>query len=170
MTDSTPEPERPGTASGPLTLGRPTLALGAAAIVAVGFLGGYVVSDATADEGPFGHQLAGGHVMVAPGPHGAGGPDGPMGGMRGRQDGPPNVTVGTVKSIDGDTITLTTAEGDTAKVTIGSDAEVMVTKKGTASDLSDGDEIVVHGQRDGDTIEADMVSKGGPFIRKRMER
>jgi hypothetical protein len=159
MAEPTAEPERPGTDSGPLSIGRPTLALGAAAIVAVGFLGGYVVKDATADEGPFGHQLAGGQVMVAPGPNGPG-----------HRGGPPNVTVGTVKSIDGDTITLTTAEGETAKVTIGSDAEVMVTKKGTASDLSDGDEIVVHGQRDGDTIEADIVSKGGPFIRKRMDR
>ena len=170
MTEPTPEPERPGTASGPLTLGRPTLALGAAVIVAVGFLSGYVVKDATADEGPFGHQFAGGQVMMAPGPNGAGGPDGPMGGMRGRHDGPPNVTVATVKSVDGNTVTVTTAEGETAKVTIGSDAEVMVTKEGTASDLAKGDEIVVHGQRDGDTIEADMVSKGGPFMRKLMDR
>jgi hypothetical protein len=176
MTESTAEQEpsgpgtSTGTASGPVTVGRPTLALGAAAIVALGFLGGYVVKDATADEGPFGHQLAGGQVMMAPGPNGPGGPDGQMAGMRGRQDGPPNVTVGTVKSVDGTTVTLTTAEGETAKVSIGSDAKVMVTKAGTAGDLSKGDEIVVHGQRDGDTIEADMVSKGGPFIRKLTDR
>lgn len=170
MTESTPEPERPGTGSGPVTLARPTVALGAVAIVAVGFLGGYVVKDATADEGPFGHHLAGGQVMIAPGPNGPGGPDGRMAGGPGREGRPPNVTVGTVKSVDGDTVTLTTAEGKTAKVTIGSDAAVMVTKKGTASDLSKGDEIVVHGQRDGDTIEADMVSKGGPLIRRLMDR
>lgn len=179
MAESTSGPQYPDTGadlpdtaaarpSGPgsLTLGRATLGLGAAAVVAVGFLGGYVVKDATADERGFDRGM-----MV--GPMGAGGPGG---GGRPMMEGPgpngrsANIAIGTVKSIDGKTVTLTTPDGRTTTVTIGSDASVMVTTKGTAADLAKGDEIVVHGQRDGDIIEADVVSKGGPFMHRRAGR
>lgn len=168
MSESTTEPEpidHPRAAGArPSHLSRSTLALGGAVLVGAGFLGGYVVKDATADEASFDRPMMGGQMMGGPGgPNGAGGP---MGGGPGRDGRPPNVTVGTVKSVNGTTITLTTSDGDTTKVSIGSEAQVMVTKKGTAADLAKGDQIVVHGQRDGDTIEADLVSKGRLFTGK----
>lgn len=166
MDESTKDPVEPGTGSdrapeggGPAGLSRATLAFGGALLATVGFLGGYVVKDATADERGFDRGM-----MVGPdgvrGPMGPGGAGGPMGG------GPGNVTFGTVTSVDGSTVTLTTADGDTATVSVDADARVMVTTRGSAKDLAKGDQIVVHGQRDGDTIDADVIAKGGMFAGK----
>jgi hypothetical protein len=66
-------------------------------------------------------------------------------------------------------VTLKTTSGTTVKATIGSDTNVNITTSGSVTDLAKGDEIVVNGQRDGDTIEAEFVSKGRGFG-PRMER
>jgi hypothetical protein len=136
--------------SGP---GRTTLGLAGAVLVGTGFLGGYLVGGHTGDEaaGP------GGMVMRA------GGPGGGPGGMTR----PANLTIGTIKSISGNTVTLKSDTGDTVKVKITGDTTVRVTKEGSVKDLSKGDNIVVDGQRDGDTVTADNVNSGGLFRRQR---
>lgn len=136
-----------------------TLGLAGALLLVGGFVGGYVTKDATAGgDGP------GGSVVRAGGPGGGfgGGQQGggPGGGAGGR---PVNLTIGTITKVDGTTVTIKTTDGKTVKATIGDDTNVNVTKTGSVKDLAKGDEIVVNGQRDGDTIEAEFVSKGRAF-------
>ena len=121
-----------------------TLALASVVLAGGGFLGGY---------------LAGGQ--------GAGGPEGP-GGMVMRGEGPgggpgimpANLTMGTIQSISGNTITIKTESGDTVKAKISDGTIVEVTKDGSIKDLTKGDNVVVNGQRDGDTIDAEDVHSG----------
>jgi thiosulfate/3-mercaptopyruvate sulfurtransferase len=56
-------------------------------------------------------------------------------------------------------VTLKTTSGTTVKATIGSDTNVNITTSGSVTDLAKGDEIVVNGQRDGDTIEAGELAR-----------
>jgi hypothetical protein len=124
-----------------------TLGLAGAVLLGTGFLGGYLVGgDSRAEDGP-------GDAMVVrgEGPGGAGGP-----GM-GR---PANLTIGTIQSISGDIVTVKSDTGDTVKVKIDDDTTVRVTKEGGIDDLAQGDNIVVNGQRDGDTIHAEDVGSG----------
>ena len=132
-----------------------TLALAAALLLVGGFVGGYLTRDATSG----GDVRAGTFTRMGPG----GGQGGPGAG------GPQNLTIGTITKVDGNTVTLKTTSGTTVKATIGSDTNVNITTSGSVTDLAKGDEIVVNGQRDGDTIEAEFVSKGRGFG-PRMER
>ena len=130
-------------ANGPgLTAG--TLALAGLVLAGGGFLGGYLVGDngAGPDDGP------GGMVVRGEGPGG-----GPMGG-------PANLTIGTIESISGDTFTVKTDAGDTVKVQVVDDTSIRINKEGTVKDLTEGDDVVVNGQRDGDTIEAENIGSG----------
>lgn len=148
-------PDKPGA-------GRTTLILAGALLVVAGFVGGYVAKGATS-----GGERAGGFSRVgAPGGFAGGGPNrggGPGGG------GPQNLTIGTITKVDGNTVTIKTTSGATVQAKIGSDTNVNVTRSGSVKDLAKGDEIVVNGQRDGDTIEAEFVSKGRAFG-QRLER
>lgn len=56
-------------------------------------------------------------------------------------------TVGTIASIAGNTITLTTPQGQ-ATVSVGTNTNVTETESGTASDLQTGDSLIVVGSRD----------------------
>jgi hypothetical protein len=135
-----------------------TLGLAAAVLLIGGFVGGYLTSDATSgggDRPDATFTRMGGPGGAKPG----GGPGG----------GPVNLTIGTITKVDGDTVTIKTTSGSTVKATIGSDTNVNITKTGSIKDLAKGDEIVVNGQRDGDTIAAEFVSKGRAFG-PRMER
>jgi hypothetical protein len=140
-----------------------TLGLAAALLLVGGFVGGYVTKDATSSGG----DRPGGTFTRMGGP-GGGGPNragGPGGG-------PVNLTIGTITKVDGNTVTIKTTSGSTVKATIGSDTNVNITKAGSVKDLAKGDEIVVNGQRDGDTIAAEFVSKGrafGPRMERRMD-
>jgi hypothetical protein len=133
-----------------------TLGLVAALLLVAGFGGGYLTKDATSGgEGP-----GRGNFTRMGGP-GGGGPG---------AGGPQNLTIGTITKVDGNTVTIKTTSGATVKATIGSDTNVNVTKAGSVKDLAKGDQIVVNGQRDGDTIEAEFVSKGrgfGPRLERR---
>jgi hypothetical protein len=145
-------PEKPG-------VGKTTLGLAGALLVVAGFTGGYVAKSATAGgaDGPQG--------MVR-----MGGPGGGQGGgaHQGGAGGPQNLTIGTITKVDGNTVTIKTTSGNTVKATVGSDTNVNISTSGSVKDLATGDEIVVNGQRDGDTIDAEFVSKGrafGPRVR-----
>jgi len=124
-----------------------TLALAGLLLVGGGFLGGYLVGGNTAgaQEGP----MAGGMVVRGEGPGG-----GPGGGM------PANLTMGTITSISGDTFTVRTESGDSVKVQVVDGTTIRINKEGTVTDLAKGDNVVVNGQRDGDTIEAENVGSG----------
>lgn len=123
-------------------LNKGTLALAALILAGGGFLGGYLVggNGAGAQEGPGGMV-----VHEGPGP----------GDVR-----PANLTIGTIESISGNTFTVKTESGDTVKVQVVDDTTIRINKEGTISDLTKGDNVVVNGQRDGDTIEAENVGSG----------
>jgi hypothetical protein len=149
-------PDKPGG-------GKTTLILAGALLAVAGFVGGYATKGATSGG------EAGGIFVRTGGPGGGfgGGQGGPGG-----AGGPVNLTIGTITKVDGNTVTIKTSEGKTVKATIGADTNVNVTKTGSVKDLATGDEIVVNGQRDGDTIEAEFVSKGrafGPGGQRRVE-
>jgi hypothetical protein len=144
------ERARTAAPAGP-ALNKGTLSLAALILAGGGFLGGYLV----------GGQNAGG----AQGPEGmvvnAGGPGGgPGGGM------PANLTMGTIQSISGNTFTVKTESGDTVKVQVVDDTTIRINKEGSIKDLTRGDNVVVNGQRDGDTIEAENVGSGMMMERK----
>jgi len=151
---------KPSSSSG---ANKATLGLAAALLLVGGFVGGYLTKDVTSG----GNDRAGGNFTRMGGPgggFGGGGQGGPGGG------GPQNLTIGTITKVDGTTITIKTTSGTTVTATIGSDTNVNVTKSGSIKDLAKGDEIVVNGQRDGDTIAAEFVSKGrtfGPRLERR---
>ena len=127
------------------SLNRGTLALAALVLAGGGFLGGYLVGgqggDATGGPGGFSQRMDG------PG-------GGPGGGM------PANLTMGTIESISGNTFTVKTESGDTVKVKVVDDTAIRINKEGSVKDLTAGDNVVVNGQRDGDTIEAENVGTG----------
>ena len=123
-------------------LNKGTLALAALILTGGGFLGGYLVggNGAGAPEGPGGMV-----VHEGPGP----------GDVR-----PANLTIGTIESISGNTFTVKTQSGDTVKVQVVDDTIIRINKEGSITDLTKGDDVVVNGQRDGDTIEAENVGSG----------
>jgi len=55
---------------------------------------------------------------------------------------------GTIKSIDGNTITLTTAQNTEVKITLSDTTRIEKTTSGATSDLTTGLEVSVNGQRD----------------------
>jgi hypothetical protein len=121
-----------------------TLALAGLILAGGGFLGGYLLGqNGGGQEGP------GGMVMRA---------DGPMGGPDGGR--PANLTIGTIESISGDTFKVKTDSGDTVDVQVVDGTTIRINKEGTITDLAEGDNVVVNGQRDGDTIEAEDVGSG----------
>jgi hypothetical protein len=92
-----------------------------------------------------------------------GGPDGsagapPDGDRRGPGAG--GFTAGTVKSIDGTTITVETADGSTVTVATTADTTTTVTKAITLADLAVGDTVSALGTTEGSTVTADTVQKG----------
>jgi hypothetical protein len=74
------------------------------------------------------------------------------------------LTLGTVKLVDGDTIYVTDAQGDTVKVTTNGSTKVTETEDGKVSDLKPGQTVTVRGTRSasGD-VAATTVTQGGGF-------
>lgn len=126
-------------------LNKGTLALAALILAGGGFLGGYLVGGSSGDD-PI---ASGGFSQRMDGP--GGGPDGGM---------PANLTMGTIESISGNTFTVKTESGETVKVQVVDDTTIRINKEGSVKDLTKGDNVVVNGQRDGDTIEAENVGSG----------
>ncbi|MFC4535205.1 hypothetical protein [Sphaerisporangium dianthi] len=73
-----------------------------------------------------------------------------------------NVTVGTIKLVDGGKIYLETAGGGIVTVRTSGDTKVQVSKEGKVKDLKPGSTIVVQGQRGSDgSVTATSVNQGG---------
>jgi hypothetical protein len=87
---------------------------------------------------------------------GAGG-QGQAGGFAGRG------VSGTVESVDGNTITVTTRNGQTEKVQLASNATITKQTSGQLSDITKGAQIVALGQANGGTFQATSIQIGGGF-------
>ncbi|MFJ2862901.1 hypothetical protein [Kitasatospora sp. NPDC087314] len=70
-----------------------------------------------------------------------------QGGAQG-QGGQPGFTRGTVKAVDGSTVYLTDANGNTVKVTTGDATKVQLNKDGKVTDLQPGQSVTVVGTPD----------------------
>ncbi len=119
----------------------------AAAIAAGGFYGGMAYQRSQADATRNNFLSARGLNGDFPGAPGggtdpiSGGANAPAGGFAG--------PTGQIKSIDGNTITLSTAQSET-KVTLSNTTVIQKTDAGAASDLQPGQQVMVTGQRDSD--------------------
>jgi hypothetical protein len=68
-----------------------------------------------------------------------------------------NATFGTIKKIDGNTITLTVPNSDDITVSLPANATIIKTVTGTVSDLKEGQRLTVMGARSGNNIAATAV-------------
>jgi hypothetical protein len=153
---------------------RTTLALSGTVLIVLGFIGGVLVqknfgttSTSTNNRGAAlangfngangagggaggaaaGGGAGGGGAGAGGGGAGAGGGGAGAGGAAGR-----NATTGTVKLVDGTTIYLTTANGDTVTVKTSGTTTVRVLQTGSAKDIPVGATVVVQGTADADGI------------------
>lgn len=143
----------------------PVLAGVAAALLLAGGASGYALAHQdttltpTSMVSPTGPG-SGGSDLNGSGPGGSGpggfgpggfGPGGPHGG-----------TAGTIDSIDGTTITLTTPAGRNVTVTAPDTVDVTLRSEGSVADLKPGETVIVSGQTGADgSITADRIDVGG---------
>ncbi|RKT16682.1 hypothetical protein BX285_1029 [Streptomyces sp. 1114.5] len=71
-----------------------------------------------------------------------------QGGQGSGQGGQPGFARGTVKAVDGNTVYLTDANGNTVKVTTGDATKVQLNKEGKVADLQPGQSVTVVGTPD----------------------
>jgi len=127
----------------------PALALIAAVII--GGVGGVLIGQNTASPSNA-SEIRGG---FGPGQGGDGPDTGQLSGGRG------GLTAGKITSIDGDTITLTLADGSTVKVSTSGSTSVTKTSKAKVSDLKTGDSVTVIGEADSSgNVTATRISEG----------
>jgi hypothetical protein len=169
---STPPPPPAGDVTGqriadqPAGPSRLAMVLAAVVIVAAGFLGGLLVGRASGGD----DRIAGFPAGLAPGgpgfDHGRSGggfppfPGGPIWGSGRGSVGNGALAVGTIVESDGNTITLETAGGDRLTVDVGEGTTIRLVEEGTPSDLAEGDQVVVVGERDSDSLEASTITEG----------
>lgn len=135
-----------------------TAFLGAAVLVAGGFLGGVLTQKHQA--GPATGANAAAVAALRP-RGGAGTGTAAAGGAGTAAAGGNGTTVGTVKLVDGNTIYLTATDGSVIRVTTGSGTTIKVTKNGVASDLAPGTAVVVQGTPDSSgVVKATTVTEG----------
>jgi hypothetical protein len=65
--------------------------------------------------------------------------------------------------VSGNTITLTTRNGQTTKVELAADGKVRKQVDGQLSDLTVGEQVVAIGAQNGDTFQATNIQIGGGF-------
>ena len=70
---------------------------------------------------------------------------------------------GTVTNVSGNTITLTTRDGQTATVQLAPNATIRKQVDGQTSDIQNGQQIVAFGTQNGDSFQAMTVQIGGQF-------
>ena len=68
---------------------------------------------------------------------------------------------GTVSEVSGNTITLTTRNGQTMKVQLAADGTVRKQVDGQLSDITVGTQVVAIGTQNGDTFQATSIQIGG---------
>lgn len=146
-----------------------TLLLSAGVVAVAAFTGGVLVEKHHKDSASPLSALSGARSGSSAGAGRAGGGFGGFGGATagtgaGTGAGAGGLTLGTVKLVDGDTIYLTDAQGDTVKVTTDGSTKVTETKDGKVSDLKPGQTVTVRGTRSasGD-VAATTVTQGGRF-------
>ncbi|WP_327073742.1 hypothetical protein OG196_21680 [Kitasatospora purpeofusca] len=131
------------------------LVLSAAVIATAAFAGGVWYQRDQAPERSSGRTVAagGGAQQPRPGATGAGAGQngnrrngqGGQGGGQGTGGGQGGFTRGTVKAVDGTTVYLTDASGNTVKVTTGDSTKVQLNKEGKVGDLQPGQSVTVVG-------------------------
>ncbi|MCX4686684.1 hypothetical protein OG401_20620 [Kitasatospora purpeofusca] len=130
------------------------LVLSAAVIATAAFAGGVWYQRDQAPERASGRTVAagGGTQQPRPGATGAAGQNGNrrngqggQGGGQGAGGGQGGFTRGTVKAVDGTTVYLTDASGNTVKVTTGDATKVQLNKEGKVGDLQPGQSVTVVG-------------------------
>jgi hypothetical protein len=90
---------------------------------------------------------------------GQGGGQGGQGGFsRGGQGGG---MAGMVTDVSGNTITITTRNGQTAKIELAANGTVRKQVDGQVSDITKGEQIVAFGTQSGDTFQATNIQIGG---------
>src|SRR5690242_118790 len=67
---------------------------------------------------------------------------------------------GTVSDVSGNTITITTRNGQTMKIQLASDGTVRKQVNGQLSDITKGEQIVAIGTQNGDTFQATSIQIG----------
>jgi hypothetical protein len=93
-----------------------------------------------------------------------GGQGGGQGGFRGGNGaGGMSGMAGTVTNVSGNTITITTRDGQTATVQLAPNATIRKQVDGQTSDITNGQQIVAFGTQNGDSFQAMTVQIGGQF-------
>jgi Domain of unknown function (DUF5666) len=118
-------------------------------LLAATFVGGLIVGRQTApDQGSVAAGRFPGYLTAPSGAPAAGSAGG-------------GFAVGTVARVDGDTLYLRTAQGDTVKVQTDGDTQVRVSQDATLGDLETGSTVIVQGStNDAGTLEASRISEG----------
>ena len=92
-----------------------------------------------------------------------GGQNGGQGGGQGGGGFRGGGVAGTISAVSGNTITLTTRNGQSAKVQLAADGKVRKQVDGQLSDLTVGEQVVAIGAQSGDTFQATSIQVGGGF-------
>jgi hypothetical protein len=132
---------------------RTTLALSGAVLVVIGFVGGVLVQKNYGTT-PAANNRSAAQQALANG--GFGGFNGANGGGTGTNGGTGatgrNATTGTVKFVDGTTVYLTTANGDTITVKTSGTTTIRLQQTVAVKDIPVGATVVVQGTADADGI------------------
>ncbi|MFJ8440180.1 hypothetical protein [Kitasatospora griseola] len=137
----------------------PTLVLSGGLIAVLSFAGGvwYQKGD---NSGGNGAARASGGQYPGGGQQNGNRRSGGQGGYGGQAGG--GFTRGTVKSVDGTTVYLTDANGNTVKITTGDSTKVTTTKEGKVGDLQPGQSVTVTGSKGADgSYSATQLTEGG---------
>jgi hypothetical protein len=89
-----------------------------------------------------------------------GGPGAGAGGFAGR-GGQGGGVFGTVSAVSGNTVTVTTRNGQTTKIELAANGTVRKQVDGRISDIVAGEQITAFGTQSGDTFEANSILIGG---------
>jgi hypothetical protein len=121
----------------------PTLYLGAGVLLVGGFLGGVQAQKHWGPQ-PASSSSANALQQAIASRFGGSGTGGQNGTQQGRS-GTGNITLGTVKLVDGKTIYLQTSTGGVVQVTTDDSTKIQVAKEGNLKDLAAGSTVIVQG-------------------------
>jgi len=129
-------------------------------VAGVGFYSGQIIGGRLAAQN---RALAAQQFFSQRGGNGQGGQSGQGGqaGQGGAFRGNGGGAAGTVSAVSGNTITITTRNGQTTKVQLAADGTVRKQVDGQLSDIKQGDQIVAIGTQNGDTFDASSIQIGG---------
>src|SRR5271155_152044 len=142
---------------------RKTAALAAAIPCAAGFYAGVSVEKSQLANAPAATaSLASGNATSTSSPGSTGTASAARAGFLGGARGGGNASIGTVASVNGNTIYLTDSSGNTVKVTLSSATTITKSEGVSATSLRPGDAVVIQGLKSSDgAISATSVSDSG---------